>query len=95
MKKCFLGTSWDATTGLPTETDFERNTYDTMARIIAPDTVAQTLRLIYGDQLSTPQFHLSDRETRELRLANQFMFIHEYVVAEATRLRPAHQGDQE
>ena len=82
LMKCFLSTGWEATTGLPIETDFERNTYDTMARIMAPGTVAETLRSIYGDQLSTPQFHLADHETRELRLANQFMFIHERVAAE-------------
>jgi hypothetical protein len=70
------------TTGLPIETDFERNTYDTMTSIIAPETVIEALRLIYGNLLNNPQFHLSKREPRELRLANQFVFINERVAAE-------------
>jgi len=82
LMKCFLGTGWGMTTGLPIETDFERDTYDTMTRIIAPETVVEALRSIYGDLLNNPQFHLSKREPRELRLANQFMFIHEHVALE-------------
>jgi hypothetical protein len=82
LMKCFLSTGWGMTTGLPIETDFERNTYDTMTSIIAPETVIEALRLIYGNLLNNPQFHLSKREPRELRLANQFVFINERVAAE-------------
>jgi hypothetical protein len=82
LMKCFLSTGWGMTTGLPIETDLERNTYNTLTSLIAQETVAETLRSIYGDLLNNPQFHLSEREPRELRLANQFMFIYEKVAAE-------------
>lgn len=65
LMKCFLGTAWAAATGLPIEADFERHSYDTMARLIDPEVVAQALLSIYGDQLNTPEFHLSSREPRE------------------------------
>ncbi len=81
LMKCFLGTAW-AMTGLPIEADFERHSYDAMARLIDPEVAAKALMSIYGDQLDTPQFHLSNREPRELRLAHQFMFIRKHISEE-------------
>jgi len=82
LMKSYLPTGWGMTTGLPIETSFERDAYDSMTRTMDPETIAYTLRSKYGDQLKTPQFHLSNREPRELRLAHQFMFIYERVMAE-------------
>lgn len=82
LMKCFLGTAWAMTTGMPLEADFERHSYDAMTRLIDSDLVAQALLSIYGDQLETPQFHLSNHEPRELRLANQFMFIRKCISEE-------------
>lgn len=82
LMKCFLGTAWAMTTGLPIEANLERHSYDTMARLIDPEVVAKALTSIYGDQLETPQFHLSNREPRELRLAHQFMFIRKHISEE-------------
>ncbi len=82
LMKCFLGTAWAMTTGLPIEAEFERHSYDTMARLIDPEVVAQALLSIYRDQLNTPQFQLSNREPRELRLAHQFMYIRKRVSEE-------------
>lgn len=82
LMKCFLGTAWAMTTGLPIEADFERHSYDAMASLIDPETVAKALLSIYGDRLNTPQFHLSNHEPRELRVAHQFMFIRKRIFEE-------------
>ena len=82
LMKCFLPTGWGMTTGLPIETDFDRSTYDVLIRVVPPETVADALRSVYGDLLKNPQSDPPESEPRELRLAKQFMFIHEYVIAE-------------
>jgi hypothetical protein len=82
LMKCFLSTGGAITMDFSVEADFERDTYNTMIRVIAPEMVADTLRSIYGDRLNNPQFHLPEHEPRELRLAHQFMFIHERAAAD-------------
>jgi len=82
LMKCFLGSTWAMDTGMPIESDLERNSYDVLARFIDPEDVAQILLSKYGNELSNPQFHLSNREPRDFRLASQFMYIHKRVSEE-------------
>ena len=44
--------------------------------------VAATLQQIYGEELAAPNYHLPHREPRERRLAHQFMFVYNKVLAE-------------
>lgn len=69
-------------TGLPVESEFNRDIYNSVSSLIDPATVAAALQQIYGDELATPNYRLPLREPRERRLAHQFMFIHGKVLAE-------------
>ena len=70
------------TTGLPIETSFDRNTYDAIIRLVNPTIIAQAVKTLYRDELDSPQYHMSNREPRERRLAHQFMVVHNRVLAE-------------
>jgi hypothetical protein len=82
LMKSYLPAGWGLTTGLPVENSLDRTAYSSIIRVIDPEAIATALVSIYGEQLQSPQYHLSRREPRELRLAHQFMFIHSKVVAE-------------
>ena len=80
--KSYLPTGWGMTTGLPVESSFDRDTYNSFSGVIDPAAIAAALQLIYGEELATPNYHLPRREPRERRLAHQFMFVYNKVLAE-------------
>jgi hypothetical protein len=80
IKAC-LPAGWGMTTGLPIETSFDRNTYNAIIRLIDPAIIAQAMKTLYRDELDSPQYHMSNREPRERRLAHQFMVVHNRVLA--------------
>jgi hypothetical protein len=82
LMKAYLPNAWGMTTGLPVESSFDRDTYNAISAVIDPATVAATLQSIYGEELSAPNYHLPRREPRERRLAHQFMFVYNKVLAE-------------
>ena len=53
----FVGEAWELDTGLSHRSDLDRNSYNHMARYMAPEQVAQSLRARYGTLLDEPQFH--------------------------------------
>lgn len=82
LMKSYLPTGWGMTTGLPVESSFDRDTYNSFSGVIDPAAIAAALQLIYGEELATPNYHLPRREPRERRLAHQFMFVYNKVLAE-------------
>jgi hypothetical protein len=82
LMKSYLPTAWGMTTGLPVESEFDRDTYNSVSSVIDPATVAAVFQQIYGDELATPNYRLPLREPRDRRLAHQFMFIYGKVLAE-------------
>jgi hypothetical protein len=91
LMKSYLPNAWGMTTGLPVESSFDRDTYNSISAVIDPATVATTLQQIYGEELATPNYYLPRREPRERRLAHQFMFVYNKVLAEqAQNLEPDH-----
>jgi KAP family P-loop domain len=82
LMKAYLPNAWGMTTGLPVESSFDRDTYNSISAVIDPATVAATLLSIYGEELSAPNYHLPRREPRERRLAHQFMLVYNKVLAE-------------
>jgi hypothetical protein len=82
LMKSYLPTAWGMTTGLPVESEFDRDAYNSVSSVIDPATVAAALQQIYGDDLVTPNYRLPLREPRERRLAHQFMFVYGKVLAE-------------
>ncbi len=82
LMKSYLPHSWGMTTGLPLESSFDRDTYNVLSRVIDPAVVAATLQTMFGEELANPNYRLPLREPRERRLAHQFMFVHNNVLAE-------------
>jgi hypothetical protein len=82
LMKSYLPNGWGMTTGLPVESSFDRDTYNSISAVIDPATGAAALQSIYGEELTAPNYHLPRREPRERRLAHQFMFIYNKVLAE-------------
>jgi uncharacterized membrane protein len=85
---------WGMTTGLPVESSFDRDTYNAVSRVMDPATVATVLRQIYGEELATPNYHLPRREPRERRLAHQFMFVYNKVLAEQAQSTAAANAEE-
>ena len=79
----FVGEAWDMSTGVPHRSDLDRNTYESIARLIDPEVVAQRLRLRYEPELDSPQYHQSAQVSLTHRFAHQFMHVHSVVVAQA------------
>jgi hypothetical protein len=82
LMKSYLPNAWGMTTGLPVESSFDRDTYNSISTVIDPAKVAATLQQIYGEELAAPNYHLPRREPRERRLAHQFMSVYNKVLAE-------------
>ena len=86
MKSC-LPTGWGMTTGLPIGSSFDRDIYNAISRVIDPAVVAAALQKIYGEEeLAAPNYRLPLREPRERRLAHQFMFVCNKVLAEQAQI---------
>ena len=58
LMKSYLPTGWGMTTGLPVESSFDRDTYNSFSGVIHPAAIAASLQLIYGEELATPNYHL-------------------------------------
>ena len=78
----FVGEAWELDTGLSHRSDLDRNSYNHMARYMAPEQVAQSLRARYGTLLDEPQFHHGKGVALPIRIARQFMYVHGQVLAE-------------
>ena len=72
----FVGYAWGMESGLPHRADFDRGSYDAVAKLIEPDFIVTDLKQRYGAQLDTPQFHHSSETSLACRIAHQFTFIH-------------------
>jgi len=85
LMKAYLPNAWGMTTGLPVESSFDRDTYNSISAVIDSAKVAATLQQIFGEELAAPNYHLPRREPRERRLAHQFMFVYNKVLAEQAK----------
>lgn len=78
----FVGEGWSLETGLPSRSDFRRDAYDGIARLIDPGEIAGLLRDRYGAELDRPEFYHSGEVPLPLRFAHQFMVVHNKAVEE-------------
>ncbi|MET4727681.1 putative KAP-like P-loop ATPase [Lysobacter enzymogenes] len=83
---CMTGEAWELDSGLPRKSDFRRNEYDEVARLIEPSEVANELRRRYGAELDEPKFDQDDGVPVARRIAHQFMSVHQAVLAEDSRI---------
>lgn len=80
---CFVGEGWDMESGLPRRSDFDRENYDSVSRLVAPEYIAVNLRQRFGAELDAPNYYLNDEMPVARRFAHQFMFVHGNVLAAA------------
>lgn len=78
----YVGLAWGMESGLAHRGDFNRNDYDAVKVLVAPDEIMQRLQDLYGDALDSSSHRFGDTVPYKNRVANQFAFIHEGVKAE-------------
>ena len=83
--KSYLPSAWSMVSGLPVEADFQRETYDSLARIVDMSTIAEVLESVYGAKLQNPQYRPEVQIDRDEKLANQFIYIHRHVQKEKSQ----------
>ena len=88
----YVGEAWGMEDGLPRPGDFRREAYDDIARLIDPAEIARLLRNRYGNQLDNPEFHMGEDVVLALRIAHQYMVVHNAVLDER---RQAQAGEAE
>ena len=79
---CYIGESWGMESGLPRPSDFDREQYNSVTRIIPAEYIANNLRLRYGVELDNPIQHGPDTMLLPRRIAHQFMSVHQHVLQE-------------
>lgn len=79
---CYIGEAWGMESGLPRPSDFRREQYESVTHLLSPEYVAANLRLRYGAELDTPQYHAPDTMDQPRRVAHQFMSVHHHVLQE-------------
>lgn len=72
----FVGYAWGMESGLPHRADFDRGSYDAVAKLLEPDFIVTNLKQRYGAELDTPQFHHGNETSLACRIAHQFTYIH-------------------
>lgn len=77
----YVPTAWGGESGLPHKSDFMRDGYDGVAKIIDPEVIARHLASIYGAELESDEYHLPRDMPLETRVARQFAYIHRKVTA--------------
>jgi len=79
----FVGRGWGLESGVSSRSDFDRNSFDRVADLVAPDFIVERLRVKYGDNLvddreREPKTH----EQWERQTAGRFIAIHQFVLRE-------------
>lgn len=93
---CFVGESWGMETGIPRPSDFRRDQYNSVSGIIEPQFIAANLRSRYGPQLDDPIRYPDDGMPKGLRVAHQFMGVHQQAIAAVIAQKsPAKEDDIE
>jgi predicted KAP-like P-loop ATPase len=78
----FVGRAWGLESGLSHKADLERDNYDAIAKLVDPEFIVAKLKAKYGSELDAPEYRLGDDGPYELRLAHQFVYVHQHVKQE-------------
>src|SRR3989338_4239670 len=91
----YVGVSWGIESGLPSRSEFHRENYDAVAKLISPAFIMEKLKEQHGSELEHPEFHHGRGTPVQKQIAHQFAFIHQKVlnerklkVPEPTKNRP-------
>lgn len=79
----FVPTAWGGEYGLPHKSDLQRDSYDAVVNVIAPDILGAHLKAVYGAELDDPQYYPSRDLPVERRAAHQFVHIYNAIQRES------------
>lgn len=82
----FVGESWGMESGLSHRSEFRRENYDAVARLIATDFIVENLKQRYGAELDAPEFYCDTEIPLARRIAHQFTYINNKVNEEKAQL---------
>lgn len=77
----YVGYSWEMESGIRHRSDFAREAYNSISKVIDPAEVMQKLTVKYGSELDEPVFHHPEGVADTLIVAHQFSYIHRHVTA--------------
>ncbi len=81
-------TGWNMMTGIPRKSDFRRGEYDTLLSFADPALICQSLEAQVGPYQRTEHYPRDfDGTSPDRSLADQFYWIHNYVLEEAAKQR--------
>jgi len=86
----FVGTAWGVESGLPHRSDFDRDGYNAIARLIDPELIAAALRKKYGTELDQPVYHQNRDVPLARRIAHQFIHVHNVAKSESSIAQGTH-----
>lgn len=91
----YVGVGWGIENGLPSRSEFRRDNYDAVAKLISPDFIMEKLREQHGSELDHPEFHHGRGTPMQKQVAHQFAFVYQEVLdekkpkaPESTKSRP-------
>jgi hypothetical protein len=78
-----VSTAWAMDTGISSKGDLERENYNNISKIMPPEKVMEALEKVFGDELNVEEYPYGyPGENTNLRLAQQFSWIHRKVEKE-------------
>lgn len=87
LLKCYVPTSWGIESRLSSKSDFQREEYNSLTRVVDAKLIYNILSQIYGSDLVSSEYPRDYDRSFEERLARQYAYIHNYVKAEAKKLQ--------
>ena len=81
----FTPTAGNLETDIPRQTDFERNQYNNVTKLLKPESIITAIANYMGElpKIDT-NFPSKNRQKNRTVLLNQFLWLHEYVLKEAS-----------
>jgi hypothetical protein len=89
----FVPTAWGMESGLSHKSDFDRDAYNNVIKMIEPKYLFEKLKDRYGGELDTPDFYEPRDGDLGRRIANQFAFVHRVAEEESRKKAEGELGD--
>ncbi|MEK7602216.1 MAG: P-loop NTPase fold protein [Patescibacteria group bacterium] len=78
----YVGVSWGIENGLPSRSEFQRESYNSIEKMISPDFIMAKLRIQFGSELDNPEYYQTKDTPIQKQLAHQFAICHSKAVSE-------------
>lgn len=76
---CFVGEGWVIESGLPVQSDLQRDSYNAIVQLIDKNSVMENLRARFGEEMNAPLNHPPHEWPNARKFAHQFAAIHSSV----------------